>query len=300
MAANAPGHENQGGGLFNIFRRRNPMPRKSAPSTAPIVSPSLIENSDDDSAEESEVDLPESGKQNALASRKHLLRLFKGDSNGNEDPPSRQLRRESRMSVRLSKGDVAETVADSTRSLLPSSPSKSVHFSDIVEDEQESVDQSARETVYLLRHSKSRRQPASQSSAMKSVTGKLKRPAVQTSSPRNGKIDDPTRPSSLQSRSSDGRRDTYDVEESPMRTRKETKKLEVNAAQQQSSSSVARSTSPGSEKSSPNISQSASLGHGQPWSDEDEYTLKVLRDAGMPWPTLEEVRMDYTTSSSHD
>lgn len=254
------------------------MARKSAPSTAPTVSPSLFESGDNDSAEASEADLPESGKQDAITAWNRVLSLFKGDSNGNEDPPSRQLRRESRMSANLSKEDVAETVAEASKRRQPSSPSKSVHFSsDVVQDDEDVVDRRALGSVFLLQYSKSRPQPTSSSAAMKSGTGKLKRPAIRSSSPQNGEIDDPTRHTSSRNRRNDGRADTYEVEETPMHTRKQSRELDANGEPQ--------------EQSRVNIHERKPLGWRQTWTDEDLYTLKVLRDAGVPWDTLEKVRV---------
>lgn len=257
---------------------RNYIARKTAPETAVTTIDS--DPSEDTSAEESEEELPEeNGKCGGHPTESGMLnRWWKGEINGNEDAPSRQLRREARMSTG------AETMADAARLHPLSSPSKNVHFSNIVEDDQEVIDHRARESAYLLRTSKSRQQTEDQSTEMRHSTGKLKRPTMQNSSPYNGKIDDPTRPSLGHQARNAPRPDIYEMEQTPERKRRQSKGPGDGAQ---------RSFRLGSSPARPSNSRSS----GIPWSNEEANTLKVLTDADLPFDVLTGAFPDRTEKS---
>jgi hypothetical protein len=62
-----------------------------------------------------------------------------------------------------------------------------------------------------------------------------------------------------------------------MRARKQSRELDADGEPQ--------------EQSRVNIHKDNPPGWHQMWTDEDLYTLKVLGDDGVPWDTLEKVRM---------
>lgn len=74
------------------------------------------------------------------------------------------------MSARLSQHVAAETVAEASNRFQPSSPSKNVHFSNLMQDSMDLVDDRARESASLLRQSKSRPQSTLPSPAMKQAS----------------------------------------------------------------------------------------------------------------------------------
>jgi len=116
-----------------------------------------------------------------------LLIAFPGKQNAEPNiTPSRQLRRESRSSGNLPHEEEATVEsAETAYPVLPSSPSKSVHFVDEVEKDQGVVEEHAQESSHRLRSSKSQPQPAK---------GKLRRPTAQAPTSHSGESDELTTP----------------------------------------------------------------------------------------------------------
>jgi len=210
-------NRNERGSFFSlgIFKRTSRIARKSAPLIPPKVAASLFEgNPSEDSTPESEDEFPETGECD-LESTQLLVRLliaFPAKQNAKPNTtPSRQLRRESRSSGNLPhEEDAVVESAETTHQIQPSSPSKSVHFVDEVEEDQGVVEEHAPELSHRLRSSKSQPQPAK---------GKLRHPTAQAPTPHSGEGDELTMSAPGPTTRSRVNANLRDMDDVPMQTR---------------------------------------------------------------------------------